>query len=113
MKQCRIYTSHQALEGTREIYNYIAENNVPAADAFAAALTIATDRLSERPEIGSPRYSDHPDLQGMRYFPLERYENYLLFYRIVETENVVEIVRIVHGARDLPALFGTGERLDE
>jgi plasmid stabilization system protein ParE len=38
MKQYRIYTSQHALEDTREIYEYIAENNPSAADAFVKAL---------------------------------------------------------------------------
>jgi toxin ParE1/3/4 len=109
MNQYRIYTSQHALEDTREIYEYIAEHNPSAADAFIAALNSAAELLIATPEIGSPRYSDHPDLRGMRFSPLKGYENYLLFYRVLATEQVVEIVRIVHGARDLPALFGKNE----
>jgi hypothetical protein len=38
---------------------------------------------------------------------------YLIFYRLNEEESVVEIVRIVHSARDLPTLFGTFEAVQE
>ena len=37
---------------------------------------------------------------GLRSFPVE---NYVAFYRI--RNEVVEIVRIIHGARDLSAIF--------
>jgi plasmid stabilization system protein ParE len=47
--------------------------------------------------------------KGLRFYPLKKFENYLMFYRTVEEEEVVEIVRIVHGARDLPRLFGGKE----
>jgi len=30
---------------------------------------------------------------------------YLLIYRVIADEEVIELVRVVHAARDLPALF--------
>jgi plasmid stabilization system protein ParE len=47
--------------------------------------------------------------KGLRFYPLKKFENYPMFYRTVEEGEVVEIVRIVHGARDLPRLFGGKE----
>jgi toxin ParE1/3/4 len=106
----RVFTRQKALEDTSEIYSYIAERNLSAAGAFLDALEAAAATLSETPEIGSPRYLDHPELRGMRFYPLKRFQNYLLFYRILESEDAVEIIRIVHGARDLPSLFGKEEK---
>ena len=51
-------------------------------------------------------------LQGLRYFVLTKFPNYLLFYRLLAAEQSIEIVRIVHGARDLPTLFGKEEPSD-
>ena len=52
--------------------------------------------LSENPRLGPAR----PDLAAdLRYFPVGRY---VLLYR--EIPGGVEIVRCVHGARDLPGL---------
>jgi plasmid stabilization system protein ParE len=45
----------------------------------------------------------------LRFLPLRKFEKYLLFYRVLKDEEPVEIVRIVHGARDMPRLFGDKE----
>lgn len=109
MKRWRVVVKRQAEEDITDIWSIISENNSKAADAFLDAIEEASALLSSTPEIGSPRYFSHPELQGLRFLPLRRFETYLLFYRALADEDVVEIVRIVHGARDLPGLF-TGKR---
>lgn len=42
--------------------------------------------------------------EGLRSFPVGRY---VIFYRIVQ--DGVEIVRVLHGARDLDSIFRPGE----
>ncbi|MGH8651196.1 MAG: type II toxin-antitoxin system RelE/ParE family toxin [Burkholderiales bacterium] len=106
MKRWRVLTKRQAEEDTNEIYSYIARDSPQAAEGFLDAIEQASSILSTTPEIGSSRYFHHPELHGLRFYPLKRYEKYLLFYRTVEEEHVVEIARIIHGARDLPTLFG-------
>jgi toxin ParE1/3/4 len=105
MKRWRVVVKRKAEEDIDEIWHLIADNNPRAAETFLDAIEEASTLLAATPEIGSPRYFSHPELQGLRFLPLRRFENYLLFYRAVENEEVVEIVRIVHGARDLPGLF--------
>jgi toxin ParE1/3/4 len=51
--------------------------------------------------FGNPRFSD------MRACPLKRFEKYLLFYRA--SEETLEVIRVLHGARNLPELFGEPE----
>jgi toxin ParE1/3/4 len=105
MKQCRIFTQRQAQEDTDEIWHYIAQDNPTAAEAFLDAIEEVSKHLSVFPATGGLRYFYHTELHGLRILPLPKFEKYLLFYRIHEDEQVVEIVRIVHGARDLPSLF--------
>ena len=109
MKRWRVFTRRQAEEDANEIWRLIAENNPHAAEAFLDAIEEASNLLSASPEIGSPRYFSHPELQGLRFLPLRKFEKYLLFYRTMKDAEAVEIVRIVHGARDLPRLFGGTE----
>jgi len=70
----------------------------------------ATERafrlLAEYPAAGPRRLSRHPDLQGMRSWPITGFRNYLVFYRTVETD--IEIVRVLHGARDVEQVVGNG-----
>jgi toxin ParE1/3/4 len=80
-----------------EIGEYIAADNPPAADRVVDALMERVTFLSGNPQIGSPR----ADIaEGMRLFPVG---NYLLLYREIPTG--VEVVRILHGARDLERLL--------
>ena len=80
-----------------EIWASIAEDDSSAADRMADRLAEAGSTLAQWPYIGPTRDDYRP---GLRYFSVTPY---LLFYRIVS--NGVEIVRIVHGARDLAGLF--------
>jgi toxin ParE1/3/4 len=109
MKRWRVVVKRQAEEDATETWSLIVGNNPQAAEAFLDAIEEASALLAATPEIGSPRYFSHPELQGLRFLPLRRFENYLLFYRALNDEEVIEIVRIVHGARDLPKLFAGKE----
>jgi toxin ParE1/3/4 len=81
-----------------EIWEYIRGDNELAADRFIDEIEAHCDLLRDSPELGRDRSHD---LQvGIRSFP---FRNYSVFYR-VESE-VIEIVRILHGARDVPAEF--------
>ena len=109
MKRWRVFLKRQAEEDANDIWRLIAMDNPPAAEAFLNAMEEASHLLSATPELGSPRYFSHPELHGLRFLPLRRFERYLLFYRTLHDEEEIEIVRIVHGARDLPRLFGGKE----
>jgi toxin ParE1/3/4 len=53
--------------------------------------------LAENPYIGRER----PELRaGLRSFPVQ---NYVIFYHIVD--DAVEVITVVHGSRDLDAMF--------
>ena len=81
------------------IWLYIANDSPVNADRFLDRLVATlTTTLSTAPLTGRARDEFET---GLRSFPVE---NYVAFYRI-HTE-AVEIVRIIHGARDLSAIFG-------
>ena len=81
------------------IWLYIANDSPVNADRFLDRLfTTLTTTLSTAPFAGRTR--DEFEV-GLRSFPVE---SYIAFYRV--RDEVVEIVRIIHGARDLGAIFG-------
>jgi toxin ParE1/3/4 len=81
-----------------EIVDYIAADNPAAASEFVGRLEDLAVRLAETPGMGRPR----PEfLPGLRSFKLGRY---LVFYRVAA--GGIEVVRVLHGARHFPALFG-------
>jgi|SRR5580700_820703 toxin ParE1/3/4 len=80
-----------------EIWLHIATDNIAAAERMIEHIEAAEDRLGEFPQIGQARPEIHPDL---RHWPVG---DYLIFYRVDAAQ--ITIVRVVHGARDLAAIF--------
>jgi toxin ParE1/3/4 len=58
------------------------------------------------PGIGASYEHEHPALAGLRVFPISRFKKYLVFYRPVA--DGIEILRVLHGARDFHGLLGEG-----
>ncbi|MBZ0253907.1 MAG: type II toxin-antitoxin system RelE/ParE family toxin [Candidatus Methylomirabilis sp.] len=87
-----------------EVAARIAEDSESAAWRFVEATERVFDFLSRNPDAGAPR----PELSGgrlsdLRMWPVGGFEKYLVFYRHVGGE--VQILRVLHGARDLAALL--------
>ena len=81
----------------KEIWTYFAQYDQNAADKILRELAKKFDLLAENPKIG--RTHDNLIL-NLRSF---RFKNYLIFYFL--NENILEIYRILHGARDIQSLF--------
>lgn len=80
---------------------YVDKAGVDLAWRFQRALDNSLARLSIRPDLGRPRHFRHPKLQGLRSFLVEHpFENLLIFYRA--SDEVLDAVRLMHGARNLP-----------
>ncbi|HYZ60833.1 MAG TPA: type II toxin-antitoxin system RelE/ParE family toxin [Acetobacteraceae bacterium] len=80
-----------------EIADYISRDNPFAARRLLVRIEAMFDLIGRNPLIGRSRPDIAPDA---RAFPVGRY---LILYRL--TQDGVEIVRIVHGARYLPGLL--------
>lgn len=86
-----------------EHLDYIAVNNPDAALRFVDTVEQAFARLSEMPEIGSLREFANPRLAGVRAWPVPKFSRYLIFYPV--TQDSIRILRVLHGARDIPSLL--------
>jgi len=80
-----------------EIWEYIAEDSTKQADAFIETIDKRFHALAGQPNMG--RLRDEL-AEGLHSFPVGRY---VVFY--MPLTNGVEIVRVLHGARDLYSLF--------
>jgi len=80
-----------------EIWFYIAQDNMDAADRFIHAIVSRFAMLAGMPEMGRMR---EELATRLRSFAIG---NYVIFYRPME--NGVEIARVLHGAREFPPLF--------
>jgi toxin ParE1/3/4 len=79
---------------------YLGEGSKQAALAFIDALEQAYDHIGRNPATGSPRYAHDLDIPGLRSWPLRRFPH-LVFY--VERDDHVDVWRVLHGQRDIPA----------
>ncbi len=93
----RIKRSKRAKLDMTQIWLHIGENNFPAANQFISRINETLDMLAKFPGAGQMRDDLAP---ALRSFPVGKY--LLLFTRI---KGGISLVRVVHGARDLPALF--------
>jgi toxin ParE1/3/4 len=82
---------------------YIAQNSVEQAARFYDAAAATYKQLLEYPDRWAIYGFTDPRLRDLRKYSIIGFPNHLVFYRI--DSDMVEIVRVVHGARDLPALF--------
>jgi toxin ParE1/3/4 len=94
-----IRRSALAEEDYRAIWRYIAADNPDAADRLLRRIDGKLELYARNPRMGTARDKLMP---GLRSFPVGAY---LAFYRI--TAEGIELVRLLHGARDLKSLLKT------
>jgi toxin ParE1/3/4 len=80
-----------------KIWDYIADDNGTRADAFVDLIDQKFHELASHPNMGRSR---DELAEGLRSFPVGRY---VIFYRPLPQG--VEIIRVLHGSRDLNAIF--------
>ncbi|MDR6288739.1 MULTISPECIES: type II toxin-antitoxin system RelE/ParE family toxin [Inquilinus] len=92
--------SRQALRDLTDAARWIAQDNPGAARAFRKSVDDAAARIGSQANIGVLR----PHLASAPYrFLVLRDFPYILVYNA--TRRPPRVVRILHGARDLPALL--------
>lgn len=83
---------------------YALHDLVPdVALRFIDALEEGLQLLVEHPEAGSTCTFASKRLVGLRQWAIPGFPKHLIFYRPVE--GGIEVVRVLHGARDLPGLM--------
>ena len=80
----------------------LKEHAGQAALGFVQALEDAYAFLSRNPGPGASRYAYELDIPGLQTWPLRRFP-YLIFY--LEQADHIDVWRVLHGRRDIPALM--------
>lgn len=89
--------SRRAQVDVLEIWVFIAEFDSAAADAMIHRFDGKLQLLADSPGIGSPRPGLGSDVRSVVVDP------YLMLYRPIA--DGVELIRVIHGARDLGTAF--------
>ncbi len=91
------------------IASYLSEGSEQAAMGFVDALAQAYAHVGRPPPAtASPRYAHELNLPGLRSWPLTRYPH-LVFY--VERTDHIDVWRVLHGHRHIPAWIQVPEVL--
>lgn len=85
------------------IWDSIAADNPNAADRFLLASEQTAIQLTRHPGLGRERHFATFRGITLRSWSIKGFRNYLVFY--YSTPGCLNVVRVVHGARDLEALF--------
>ena len=96
--------SKEARQDLREIYTYIAEELLAPETAARQVNRImdVVDKLDEMP-FRFAQYEFEPwHSQGLRFVPVD---NYIVFYLPKEKDEIVYIVRIMYGGRNIRKKF--------
>jgi len=99
----RIVITPEADRDLEETALFIEMDSSSAAKRFLDAATAGFRRLSDAPRIGVRVESTNVALIGLRRWRVPGFENHLIFYRV--TEESIEIVRVLHGARDIESIL--------
>lgn len=80
--------------------HYVREAGPAVALEFVDVLEAALRVIAAHPAAGSPRYGHELGIPGLRSHALKRYP-YLVFY--VERHDAIDVWRVLHAQRDIPA----------
>jgi toxin ParE1/3/4 len=84
-------------------FGFIASDSLSGALKFYDAVDRTFRQITEHPARW-PRYElGRFGLAGIRKCAVAGFRNFLIFYRIAN--DAVEIVRVLHGARDIPSIL--------
>ena len=96
----RVITTVRASQDLDDIWFFIAQDNLPAADALIDTLQQRCEMLAKNPMMGRARSELATD---MRSYSIERY---IAFYR--PHPEGIELVRVLHSARDIAGICVEG-----
>ncbi|NEP08848.1 MAG: type II toxin-antitoxin system RelE/ParE family toxin [Symploca sp. SIO2C1] len=93
----------RASQDLDEHFAYIAQNNPDLALKFFDAVRQTFAKLAQMSGMGSAYPSTNPRLEGLRKWPVKGFKKHQIFY--LSFDNYIEIVRILHAARDIEGIL--------
>lgn len=105
MARSRVEKRPQVLRDLVAIAVYLADQSGTddLAFRFLESAEANFERLATMPNLGVSRDYRDPRLHGVRMWRIAGFEDYLIFYR--PTDSGVEIIRVIHGKRDIEHLI--------
>ena len=89
---------------TRQVDWYRDEASPSVAERFVDAVEMTLNALLKQPGLGRARFRKWPELAGIHSFRIKKpFHRFLIFYRV--SKDAIEVVHILHGARDYEHLL--------
>ncbi|NES65190.1 MAG: type II toxin-antitoxin system RelE/ParE family toxin [Okeania sp. SIO2D1] len=104
----QIYKRPQVIRDLIELATYIALENLDASEQFLRAAEETFKQLAQMPGMGKKCQFTNPQLVDVRQQAIKGFRKYLVFY--CPNASGIEILRVIHGARDLATIF---DEMDE
>jgi toxin ParE1/3/4 len=92
-----VFRTPKAESDLEEILEFLRRDDPAVAERYATAFYDKREALAQFPEIGRSRPEIAPNLRGTLV------KSYVIFYRF--EGGVVQILRILHGERDLRSIM--------
>jgi toxin ParE1/3/4 len=86
-----------------EHYRFLASDSRRIAERFLTSARTTLESLAATPTIGRRWTSQDRALKGVRIWHVKGFSKLLVFYRSVPEG--IEVLRVLHGARDLPNIL--------
>jgi toxin ParE1/3/4 len=99
----RLIKHARALRDLEDRSEYIRQRNPRAALRFIDEAEATFRRLATMPGMGTRYDPELPALAEIRYFPISRFKNDLVFYRPIA--DGIEVLRVLHGAQDIDGIL--------
>lgn len=107
MKELPVLFTALAEEDVDQIEDYISAHDLAASARVRTAIVQQAIQLGRAPKKGMPLRDPRGGQEtGVRLWPVARYRNYLILYRI--EPNRIRVLRILHAAQDWVKFFGEG-----
>jgi toxin ParE1/3/4 len=88
------------------IWDFIALDNIDAADRFLKSADQTFQDLAKMPGMGRPRNFPGTRLHNLRSFRVKDFESYLIFYAPIL--DGIEVFHVLHGARNIDGIMDEG-----
>jgi toxin ParE1/3/4 len=98
----RLFVREHAWADLEELGTFIARDNPAAAAEVVRQLRLSFEQLAHMPQLGRA-VRNIKTTEQLRMWLSPAFRNYLIFYR--ELQDGVEIVRVLHGARNIQRIL--------
>jgi toxin ParE1/3/4 len=96
----RLRWTEKASEDLQAIFDYISKDSKTYAARYVKALVHSTEKLENMPRCGRIV----PELDDPKFREVI-YGNYRIVYRIIGADDDIQILAVIHGARDIKGAF--------